>query len=405
MRRVILSAIIFVIWIWATPNFSKFAQIIGKNGGISYIDSEGKLWILDIKWKTEKIEQREGPFYIIRNGKIDTIPARTGMSWDHQLYPYLYFWLYDKDGKKINEGNLGDSIGAVIFNSLVDGGALLIVGACHDYPWGHNCYSYFILLDKNGAIKQKKMKPTSELLSHIPIDEYVVNAEGKVFLTFINKPGIFMEVYVEDEEIKIVENPEVVPYPTLRYETHMCEMLSHNIPFAWTKVDTVFWAEEHGRKEIKSRVVSKDKIQILHFDALSQKWTVERYQLSTASARKFVGFELFTLQSLPTIKDQPEVQSVRLNNANIVLTVLMKENDKPVAYQMFFDSLGNYITPVETKVMKPWDIEQIPENSKIYIRREPAGYTESGRDKGAKVYIWGYSKEDGMLYWKMYRFD
>ena len=86
----------------------------------------------------------------------------------------------------------------------------------------------------------------------------------------------------------------------------------------------------------------------------------------------------------------------------------MKENHDIVAYQMRFDSLGQSIPSCSLEVMIPKGINAIPGNSKLSIKRVPGIRSiHKGWDgqKSVDVFIWGYCREDGMLYWSKYSYE
>lgn len=410
MRKIILLLALFFLWALSSPNVDKFAQIISKTGGSGYIDSEGKLWILGTKWKTEKVEQREGPFYVIKNGKIDTIPARPGRSWEHRLYPYLYFRLYNKDGEKINEGIVQDSVetGERLMVLSKVGYALITAFVRTDIgirqadpPAGYIC---LILLDKSGNIVQKQQLEQSDLTS-ILLHRYVIDYDWNIVGAFSNLtiPDLVKQHFViESSQLK-------VPPPSFGVRnTVISKFLKGNVQFSCQKVDTFRIVGEKGdmNARMEDYKFFQDSIQVLNYNFDTQQWQIKRYHLPSASFRKFENFDLYPLENYPNklIQDEPIYESVRLNNDYIVVTVFMKENNEPVAYQMLFDSLGNYLKPDKIEILKPRDIKKIPDGSKMYIKSFAVSDSWSkGKYRKVDVYIWGYDLEEGMLYWKKYR--
>jgi hypothetical protein len=400
MRRVIFLALILFIWAWSTPNFDRFAQIFGREIDINeenvsgYVDKEEKLWVLGIKWYTKRVAIGGGSPAILPNGKI--IPPPPTKYREMRTIPYLYFWLYDKNGDKIKEGAIGDSIGGVIFLPINNGGALIIARVCTDYPYGHHGYNSLILIDKSGVIKRREK--LLQLSSSFIRQAILGSQSDKIFLTTINKKDIFT-LELLNERINVLKGPKVPQLSPDRRTFLILQVLAPDYYFGWTPVDT---ATQFGYDPIfktitwEDYILVKEKIQIATYDVKSNKWTIERYRIPNASIRRFEDFELYPSES---------VQSVRLNNGNIVVTIFINENDRTVAYQMLFDSLGNYIKPMKTETSQAKDISQIPDESKIYINRTPAEHTKSGSYKGANIYIWGYDLEEGMLYWKKYRIE
>jgi|GEM_PF-6537272 len=397
MNRITLLVVFFILWAWSAPNVDRFAQIFGKEIDINeesvsgYIDDDGKLWVLGIRFKSELTKKR----------------SYTGDIWVPEDVPYLYFWLYDKNGNKINEDALGDSVARANLIPLENGGALIIprtntdIGIRMTDPPGG--YLTLVLMDKDGVVKQQQ-KLLQPLLKNAYVRDIAIDDKDKIYVTFINRANI-AGVYIENDRINLKEDVPLLQPPTTGRETHILEILKKNIPFVWTQVDTATRYKENGEVDYRNVILFKDKIQIPHCDIESQKWEVKRYHIPHLSIRKFKDFDLYRLRSNPTIKDYPEVQSARLKNGNIVVTIFMKGNDKPVAYQMLFDSFGQHIAPEKMDVLKPEDVKKIPDGSKMYIKREPASRDKSGKFKGANVYIWGYDREDGMLYWKKYHVD
>jgi hypothetical protein len=203
-------------------------------------------------------------------------------------------------------------------------------------------------------------------------------------------------------ETNLTPPPGVTPN---RRTYNIIEFIEPHVFFGWARVDsaTQFNYDKHGNVvSVQEFTLIENNIQIAKYDAKSEEWEVDRYYIPNVSFRKYQKFELFELPSNPI--NPGEVQSVRLQNGNIGVTIFMREDNKPVAYQILFDSLGNYIAPDKMVVLKPENIHEIPDGSKMYIKREPAGRDKSGKIKNAYVYIWGYNDE-GVLYWKKYHVD
>jgi GH15 family glucan-1,4-alpha-glucosidase len=133
-----------------------------------------------------------------------------------------------------------------------------------------------------------------------------------------------------------------------------------------------------------------------------KEWQSYRYSISNASYRKYIDFDMYPLYCNPTTGYEPEVKSMKLGNGNVVITIFMTEDDKPTAYQMLFDSLGQYVPFDKTKTLKPKNIEEISGKSDIHIKRTPASRVEAGKYKGSEVHIWGYDAIEGILHWKKY---
>ncbi|MGQ9818076.1 MAG: hypothetical protein ACUVQ3_09050 [bacterium] len=420
MRQSILFLIFCFILAWSTPNFDRFAQIICKDGGSGYIDTEGKLWILAIKWKTEKITQREGPYYVIKpNGKIDTIPGKE-KSWDRQIYPYLYLSLYSKNGEKIKEQTLQDSVageGGVYFIPLKGGGGIVAARVSYDLlgiPDPTRGHVILILMDKEGNVKQIHRFLEQEHLYSLPHNP-LVDYDGNIYLWLSGVINI-KTVYIVIEDNKFhIEDPPRRPSPPFGVRNMVItEFLKGNIPFSCQQVDTFKivgkWGDKYPRKDVQMEDYRffQDSIQVVHYDFNTQLWQLRRYHIPSASFRKFVNFNLYPLRTVPDelIQDEPIYESARLKNDYIVVTVFMKEKNEPVAYQMLFDSIGNYIKASEIKTLKPKDISKIPDGSKMFIKSVvvPKSWSK-GKYRATDVYIWGYGKDDGILYWKKYRID
>ncbi|MGB9722231.1 MAG: hypothetical protein ACPL28_12225 [bacterium] len=397
MRKVIILTTILVIWAYSAPNVDEFAQIIVKEGGSSYIDSEGKLWVLQIKWHTRETGfPAHTSIVILPNGKIDSIyhPPRL---FSENLYPYLYFRLYDKEGNKINEGVVQDSVeiwaALVVLNK--SGGALIIAEVRTDIgireadpPAGYRC---LILLDKGGNILQKQRIEQPEFLS-AELHRYVT--DDRDVLASFYRMGIYMKDLIDGRDLPKVASPSFGVRNTV-----IIEFLKGNIPFSCQQVDTFRIVGKKG--DIDARMEDyrffPDSLQVLNYDFDTQQWQIKRYHLPSASFRKFKNFDLYPFANYPIY------ESVRLKNDYIVVTVFMKENNKSVVYQMLFDSVGRYIVPEKVQIINPKDIKKIPDGSKIYIKSFPVeGSWYKGKYRTFDVYIWGYDLEEGMLYWKKY---
>ncbi len=414
MRKIILLVALFLIWASSAPNVDRFAQIIAKDGGSPYVDSEGKLWILATKWHTEKAGIPSHTSIVLRpDGTIDSIyhPPRL---WERRVYPYLYFRLYDKNGNRITEGTLQDSVEGGEFAILKNGQVLIITWVRTDFGIRQanptSGYTCLILLDRYGNIKQKHKFLQPEYLN-MSADYIQVDYDGNLYL-HLSRLSEFTTLYVivDDGGFRVGNKPQI-PSPSVGIrKTVVTEFLKGNIPFSCQQVDTFRMVGKRGDMDARMEDYRffPDSIQVLNYDFDAQQWRIKRYHLLTASFRKFENFDLYPLENYPTklIQDEPIYESVRLKNDYIVVTVFMKENDKPIAYQMLFDSLGRYIVPEKMQIMKPKDIKEIPDGSKIYIKSFPVeGSWYKGKYRATNVYIWGYDLEDGMLYWKKYRIE
>lgn len=413
MRQSVLFLIFCVVWVWSKPNFDRFAQIFGREININeegvsgYVDSEGKLWVLATKWHTKKIAVGGGGSpAILPDGRIvQPPPTKYG---EMRTYPYLYFWLYDKEGNKINEGALGDSIQGASLVYFENGDALIIARVetdigrrMADPPRG---YYVGYLVDNKGTVKDRK-----RIINGNPyISEIIPIGKGdKILLTMINKDSTFV-LDVKGDRINVFEGPELPRLTPDRRAYRINIGIDTTLFFGWTQVNSA--TQFRYNPILKTTtwediILFKDKIQVAKFDLKTNEWDVKRYELGVACSREYNNFALFPLSSIPAIKNIPEVQCVRLMSGSIVVTVFLQENNKPTAYQLFFDSLGDYIKPAKKEFLSPMDISLIPDGSKIYIRRHPAERTKSGKYKGAYVYIWGYGLDDGMLYWRKYHID
>ena len=387
----------------ANPNFERYAEIFGKeisvfskiyreSGIEGYFDCEGKLWVLGDKWATDTLR---------RGIKTDTGWV---YFWEKEKarYPHLLFSIYDTNGVKINEGSLGDSIGSpFFFMPFPDGGALIIARGCTDHPWSHHCYNKIMQVDAEGKIQCTYRTPRNSMFSS-PVLQVVMNSENTVFAQLMNKMKR-ARISIKNDSINI----EFYEFPV--GGKNILEMLRNNNPFHWSPVETCIRDEKNDLKEI---IFHKDRIQISYYDSRTQDKVIQKYSVPNASFRKFTGFDACSLQRKVIwrkyVQDVPEAQSVKLNDGGVVLTYFMKEKEDIVAYQMRFDSLGQLIEPCSLEVLKPDKIDGIPENSRLYIKRVPVIHRIHKKWDGQKsvdVFIWGYSREDGMLYWSKYSYE
>lgn len=399
MRK--LSFLLFCVtaWVWSVPNFAVIAQVYGQKenfeGKITSgnIDIESKLWILGVKYKLEMTKKKGS------TGEI-MVPERV---------PYLYYWLYDKHGDLINEGALGDSVNYATLIPMNDSGAVVVwrcltsIRSLRDPTEGYVRANY---ITKDGVVKDNRIISHSNYFYRIksPPPTDIIYSQLWLLDKFENKALV-----IQNEKIQEVKD---TPFPSLLTPTkrpfNILQIINNDVFFGWARVDTAskFEYDNYLKRETwVDYILLQDKIELATYNIIGDHWIHNRYHLPTYSMRKYEEVPLFQLLNAPAVKNQPEVQSVKLKNGKIVVTIFTSENDKPVAYQMLFDTLGQYIAPEKMEVLKPKDISIIPDNSKLFIKGEPSSRDKSGKRKDTDVYIWGYDKEDGMLYWKKYHID
>lgn len=399
MKKLVFLSFFVAMWAWSLPNFTKIAQIYGREvdfeGKIvsGSIDNESKLWVLGIKHKLEMTKKKGITGYIMTPEKV----------------PYLYYWLYDKQGNKINEGALGDSVSAATLIPLNNDGALVVWRCLTDLrnlrdPVGGYVRANYI--NRYGTVEDNQVISNENFFYRIksPSPTDIVYIQLWILAKSEHKAFV-----IQNDKIQEIKNTPIPSRFTLNKRPfNFLQIINHDIFFGWTRVDT---ASKFGYDDIGKRItwadyiLLEDEIQLATYKTTNKHWNYTKYYLPTHSFRKYKEFPLFNLLSTPSVKNYPEVQSVKLKNGKIVVTIFTSENDKPVAYQMLFDSLGQYIAPEKMEVLKPKDINKIPDGSKMFIKREPTSRDKSGKFKGVNVYIWGYDREDGMLYWKKYSVD
>lgn len=370
MKKIIIICALSVVCIWSAADVDKFAKIFGQDiigEDISgYIDGEGKLWVTARKWHTKKVIS--GTY--VPGGK------KSPKYRDIRTVPYLYFWLYNRDGTKIRESALGDSVELITLIPVKNGGVLIIpriqtdIGMRMAHPTSG--YLSLILLDKNGVVKQRQKLPQPRFENFL-VHKAIYDYEGNIYLTLVSgAESNVVKVHIDDGKIHLEENVKWLPTT----EMHILDVLK--------------------------------KKMLPYYDIESQKWRIDRPDLSTSHSRKFEDFDLYPLASYPWMKDEyePELQSVRLNNGNIIVTVFLKEDEKPVAYQMLFDPHGKHVVSEEMEILNPEDVRDIPDGNKMFIKRLPVweSWVAGKKFTAVDVYIWGYG-ENGMLYWRKYRID
>jgi hypothetical protein len=379
----------FAFYLQATPNFEKVAQIIGKEITPKYIDKiEGyfdendNLWIIGKRWYTKET-------------------GRPGRTYDEPYLTYLYFWLYDREGNSISEGTLGDSVQYMTFFKVKSGGAL-IVWRC-ETEMGYRLadpvpgYVRATYIDEHGIVKHATIISAANVWYDV-----IANLQQGIVLGL----GTMREykdnklIFVENDTIAVYSDPHNVP------RCNFLEQIDSTSILAWTWVDSIIGYNYDSLFDQKYPISMRlpGQIEIRTYDFLQKNWENERLAISDACFRKYREFDIFPLSYRPKTGYKPVVQSVKLVNGNIVITIFTIENVEPVAYQILFDSLGHHIPYESVKASTPKDIEDISEKKELHIKQTQDRRLESGKVivLDINIWIWGYDRDDGELYWKKY---
>ena len=375
-----------MVGLQANPNFEKVAQIIGKEIAPKYrekmegyFDDNDNLWIIGKRWHTKET-------------------GRPGRTYHEPYLPYLYFWLYDRDGNSISEGLLGDSVQFMTFLEVNTGGALIIwrcyteIGRLANPSSGYVRASY---INEKGIVKHATIV-TDENVWYVVIAEL---QQGIVLgLSTLSKYKENKLVFIENDTIAVYSDP---------YNIGRCNFLAQidsTSILTWSVVDSTTGYNYDSLLDRKYPISMRlpGQIEIRTYDMLQKIWGSERFIISDACFRKYSGFDIFPLSYRPKTGYEPVVQSVKLGNGNFVVTIFTIENEEPVAYQMLFDALGHYMPHESVKTSTPKDIEDISENKELYIKQVCEKRAESGTHNVLDVYIWGYDTDNGELYWKKY---
>lgn len=381
----------------AKPDFARLAEVFGaeidpryEESIVGYVDHQRKLWVVGRKWHTEKVVVGGGGgAVILPDGRVVQSPPPQYA--EMPTFPYLYLWLYDGNGDKIKEGPLGDSIKFMKMLPIKEGILLLYTYA--EQPHERPIHYGAIVLDKNGAVV------VDEKIADENQWPWQVTQRQEKIRVISTRCGRTYLVEASDRGITTAAGPEFKCYLTPDKRTfEILEVLDSVNLFGWTRVDTAteFTYDSRGQASWDDYVLLKDKIQTAMHNQSSESWDVRRYTVSEAYFRKYEGFDLFSLPSSPSVEEYPEVQSIKSEDESIIVTVFLNENSQPVAYQMLFDSLGTLVPFEKVERRTPRGIDDIPDECDIFIKRE------AGRWKNSKVWIWGYDKEEGQLYWKKY---
>ena len=362
LYRLILVLMLPIICLPSVPNFERYAQIVFV-AERSCIDLKHRLWAIGTEWHTR-----------------GTYPYSL-----ERIVPYLHFWLYDQEGKLVNEGIFGDSVEGCDLFALENGGAL-VIWYCRtdinvrmgDPTSGYVRASY---INDNGILMHEKIVTLENANYHI-LGEFT--------------QGILVglgHMYSRDRRFVRVDNDTII-VAVDPYDVPRCNVL-HQIDstrfLAWAWVDSVV---DYGYDETFDRtypiiVTLYDQIAISKYDMEWAKWETSRFSISDASFRKYVDLDIdpLLLSKVPWFMP---VQAVELENGNIVVTVFTVVRDKSVAYQIAFDPQGDLIPFDEVVAKQPVAIEEIPTGGSLFIKL------------GRGVRIWGYDRKEGLLYWRSY---
>jgi hypothetical protein len=367
LKRLILVLILTIICLQSEPNFERYARKASV-ADRSCIDLKHRLWVIRTEWHTRNIS----PPYMIE-----------------RTIPYLHFWLYDQEGRVVNEGTFGDSVeGCDLFT--LDNGGVLVIWYCRtdvnvrlgDPTSGYVRASY---INDSGILTHEKIVTSENANYHIGREfiQGILVGLGHMY------PRDRRFVRVDNDTIIVTADPYDVPLRNVLHQIDSTRLL------VWTWVDSVI---DYGYDETFDRtypitMTLYDQIAISMYDMEGAKRDTSRYSISDASFRKYLDLDVDPLL-FPKLPGFMPVQAVELENGNIVVTVFTAAEDRLIAYQMAFDHLGNLLPFDEAIVAQPVAIEEIPTGGKLFIK---PGLRFTG-----DVWIWGYDSREGRLYWKSY---
>ncbi len=374
MKKYISLLILIIVYISATPNYAKLARIFNGRGGSGYFDVSGNLWLISVKLHTRTIGQIEIP-----------------------VSPYLYLELFDKNGNKIKEEALQDSVeNDYLFVTLKDEKVLIVARVTtnlNSFSDPTTGYIALFLLDNNGNILQSEkllqVEYLNALLSRITGDYY---GNAILQLNYIMKPVVStIYITVEDGKMIFYENPQMIFEPPCNKELAARVYLKDYISFSCHLVDTADLVGKRGdlNARMENYRFAKDSIQITYYDIDLKQWNITRYHVPSSSFRNYKNLDDYPVDFYPTLDSmKPIYEIARLLNNNIIVTAFIKEKGMQIGYQMVFDFTGRYIKSNKTRIINPKNINDIPDGSNVFIKRKHLQWDKKERRDKYEIYIW-----------------